>query len=353
MEYHPNISPVAATDEPAIPLTPAPEADDEPRFATDAEEQAYWEGVTHGIRIAASPGQDHGLDGEPGAEPVAVLARPGRRRRHDGWTGAKMARFLEVLAGCGVVADACRAAGMSVQSAYALRNRRAGRAWAAAWEAILVHRARGRLSDEVLSRAINGVTERVVKDGEVVAERHRHDNRLAMAVLSRLDRLAEAQNTEEARTLRAVSEDFDLFLESLEEGGDLDGFIEERRPAAPKPMDEMSALTRLAGVPDYRDVHPMEIDVSDLDPDEQESWDLDAWLRAEHSYFLDWLDMAEEGECRPDGFDCAAEYMRIRDEIIAEMEAGENGEGEEEEKAAEIAAQPSTSSTSPPHPAQE
>ena len=34
--------------------------------------------------------------------------------------------FLESLAECGVVQDACRAAGMSPASAYALRQRKAG-----------------------------------------------------------------------------------------------------------------------------------------------------------------------------------------------------------------------------------
>ena len=49
------------------------------------------------------------------------------RPRHDGWTPERLRTFLETLAACGVVADACRAASMSPQSAYALRNRRAGR----------------------------------------------------------------------------------------------------------------------------------------------------------------------------------------------------------------------------------
>ncbi|HEY9554542.1 MAG TPA: hypothetical protein VIR62_13195, partial [Allosphingosinicella sp.] len=51
---------------------------------------------------------------------------------------AKLAGFIETLAGCGVVADACRAVGMSVASAYAYRNRRAGRAWGMAWNTVLI-----------------------------------------------------------------------------------------------------------------------------------------------------------------------------------------------------------------------
>lgn len=64
-----------------------------------------------------------------------------RRIRHDGWTPDRIAGFIEALAACGVVADACRSVGLSTQSAYAFRNRRAGRAFATMWDAVLIHRA--------------------------------------------------------------------------------------------------------------------------------------------------------------------------------------------------------------------
>lgn len=153
-----------------------------------------------------------------------------RRLRHDGWTPERQVVFLETLAATGVVADACRQAGLSCQGAYAFRNRRAGRAFATAWEAVLVHRARGRLGDEVMSRAINGVIETLRdQNGEVRGERHRYDNRLSMAVLTRLDRLAERTGDRDA-LLRAVSEDLDDFLDCVEAGEDADAFIDARRP---------------------------------------------------------------------------------------------------------------------------
>ena len=46
-----------------------------------------------------------------------------RRLRKDGWDGASMATFIGTLAETGVVTFACRACGMSAQSAYALRHR--------------------------------------------------------------------------------------------------------------------------------------------------------------------------------------------------------------------------------------
>jgi hypothetical protein len=157
-----------------------------------------------------------------------------RRCRHDGWTGEKMACFLEALAACGVVADACRAVGLSAQSAYQLRNRRAGRAWGEVWDAVLVNRSRARLGDDLMSRSLNGTIEAVYKDKAVVGERHRYDNRLSMAVLTRLDRLAERAEPRSEK-LRALSEDFEEFLECLHEGGDADAFVAGRIPAPEQP----------------------------------------------------------------------------------------------------------------------
>ncbi|MFN3725710.1 MAG: hypothetical protein ACK4SZ_05325 [Allosphingosinicella sp.] len=47
--------------------------------------------------------------------------------------------------------------------------------------------ARSRLADEAFSRSMNGIVDRIYRDGVIVAERHRYDNRLTMAVLARLD----------------------------------------------------------------------------------------------------------------------------------------------------------------------
>jgi len=107
-----------------------------------------------------------------------------RRLRHDGWTPDRMRTFLERFAECGVVSEACQAAGMSARAAYNLRDR--DPLFAAGWDAACL-KARPRLADEAFARAMTGVVERIYKDGVVVAERHRHDNRLTMSVLARLD----------------------------------------------------------------------------------------------------------------------------------------------------------------------
>jgi hypothetical protein len=110
--------------------------------------------------------------------------------RHDGWTGEKMAIFCETLAETAVVAEACEAARMGISGAYAARRRNP--VFAAAWDAALGI-ARERLADTLLARSIEGNIEQIYRDGELVGERHFLDNRLGLAILRRLDRLADRE----------------------------------------------------------------------------------------------------------------------------------------------------------------
>ncbi|MCY7281020.1 MAG: hypothetical protein LH610_09040 [Sphingomonas bacterium] len=115
-----------------------------------------------------------------------------RRLRKDGWDSEKMALFCGNLAETGIVTFACRASGMSAQSAYGLRHRNP--LFAKAWEAAL-SMARERLADELLARSLKGGAEQLLKDGCIVAERHTFDNKLAFAMLRRLDHRAELGTT--------------------------------------------------------------------------------------------------------------------------------------------------------------
>jgi len=120
-------------------------------------------------------------------EPGSAEGRPLPAIRHDGWTGEAMAKFLETLAETGIVLDACDAAGKSSTAAYAHRRRHP--LFAEAWEKALGI-ARDRLADTLLARSIEGNVEQIIKDGEIVAEKHFIDNRLGLAVLKRLDQRA-------------------------------------------------------------------------------------------------------------------------------------------------------------------
>jgi hypothetical protein len=354
MEHDGNTSARAPTDERACP-SPRAAGDlgaqprDAPQFATGAEADTWRAGVAHGLLCAT--GENRRDDDQPPAprgpreEEAEILDPSGRRLRVDGWLPWKKARFLLVLIAGGIVADACRAVGMSVTSAYALKNRRSGRAFGRMWDAILIHRARGRLADNNLSRAMNGCVEQVLKDGVVIAERRRFDNRLSMAMLTRLDRLAESKSGEEAELLRALSEDFEDYLEVVEGGGDEDAFVEARRPRPeeaaandrPAPWYKKDFLDDVAAAAEtspWRHVAPTQIPIGDLDPDRMDDWGLDGWIRAVRSYYLDWLELyRDSGRTRPDGPGCPAAYDRIRGEIWAAMAAdGEEEEEEEEEE---------------------
>lgn len=142
-----------------------------------------------------------------------------RRLRQDGWDGPAMAMFCRTLAVTGVVTDACRACGKSAQGAYALRQREP--LFTRAWEAAL-SMARERLADDLLARSLKGSAEQIMRNGCIVGERHAYDNKLAFAILRRLDRRAELGATFRTPpawavpTLApAVSGDWQLLLDAL------------------------------------------------------------------------------------------------------------------------------------------
>jgi len=142
---------------------------------------------------------------EPTLHPLTV--------RHDGWTGEAMAKFLETLAETGIVLEACDAASKSSTAAYAQRRRHA--LFAQAWETAL-GLARDRLADTLLGRSLEGNVEQIIKDGEIVAEKHYLDNRLGLAVLKRLDQRTNA--TPLPAPSSSSEPDWDLALTALRTG---------------------------------------------------------------------------------------------------------------------------------------
>jgi hypothetical protein len=321
----------AQAEEPASPL-PSPGATG---VAIPPEpSEAFWAGVRHGLaalqRRAAHPHLPPGLDDEDltrsSAAPSLTSARlsdafdaapppppTARMHRHDGWTPEKERIFCETLAGCGVVADACRAAGMSRDSAYARRRASSGRAFALAWDAARLV-ARASVADAVMSRAMNGVVDRVYKDGALVAERHRYDNRLTMAVLTRLDRIAEG-GAACTSALRAAADEFDQLLDLLPGGNAAaEAFLAprlDRDPLEPPHFRdgvyardaEPNMLARAA----FRERHgvglPSDVAIDDLDHARMEGWTDEQLRRGEAAGYLasleedeDWPDLALDAE---------------------------------------------------------
>jgi hypothetical protein len=343
----------AETPEDATPEdAPPPPRPADSRFSSEAEERAYWAGVRIGMenaaaaRAAQTDAGSHRPDRRPAAAQPATCPEPppllsenlndllaerihdtvdasypagARKPRHDGFTPEKMGEFLRHLAATGVVEHAAAAVRVSASAAYALRNRRGGRAFARMWDAILINRSRDRLVSELSSRAIAGCVSIRKKDGEIVSEHHHYDNRLAMSMLTRFDRLAEKEAPFDAH-LRALSEDLEEFIDCLAMGEDADAFVERRRPAPepepaaqpapagrpaavesaldapaiPDPMPDVAAMARMARTPDYLGVPPHEVPVDDLDLTDRQSWGPDEHVRFYRSGFAFWLAFAEE-----------------------------------------------------------
>ena len=123
--------------------------------------------------------------------------------------------FLEALATFGSVRSASRKAGHSHQSAY--RMRRSSRPFRRAWDAAMLV-AREGAAGELAERALNGVEEPVFYHGEEVGKRRRYSDRLLLAHLGRLDKLAASEDA------AALAEDFDAMLERFGKGEALSRF---------------------------------------------------------------------------------------------------------------------------------
>lgn len=153
-------------------------------------------------------------DSDPTADLPLGTAAAARR---DGWRPEARRTFLEVVAETGRITLACQCCRMSPQSAYALRAR--DPVFAASWDAAC-ELARQPLADALYERALCGVTETISRDGKVIAERHRHDNRLSMAVLQRLDRRCERSWQCGARHMPLLA-NWEEWLERVGEGEDV------------------------------------------------------------------------------------------------------------------------------------
>jgi len=141
------------------------------------------------------------------------------------FTRARQASFLRRLADCGEVRVAARASNVAHQTAY--RMRRACRVFARGWDAALLV-ARERAEDLLATRAMHGVEEQVFYHGEVVATRRRHDSRLLLAHLARLDRKAECEDLVE---LAGAFDDVIAAFETAAEGEEPELTHKEQAPA--------------------------------------------------------------------------------------------------------------------------
>ena len=105
-----------------------------------------------------------------------------RAARGNSITPARQRAFISALAGSGIVTQAARAIGVSLEALYKLRRLEGAEGFAAAWEMAL-ERGLARLEDCALERAIAGEERPIVRGGEVVTTWRRYDTPLLVFLL--------------------------------------------------------------------------------------------------------------------------------------------------------------------------
>lgn len=105
-----------------------------------------------------------------------------KQPRSNSITPDRQRTFIAALAASGIVTQAARVIGASLEALYKIRNMPGAEGFAAAWEAA-VDRGMARLEDCALERAIAGEERFVVRGGDVVARWRRYDTPLLMFLL--------------------------------------------------------------------------------------------------------------------------------------------------------------------------
>lgn len=104
---------------------------------------------------------------------------PRRKARSNGLDARRQRLFIKYLAASGSVHTACRVIGCSDHAVYHLRQAPGAESFAIAWERAVERGAR-RVRDVLLDQSINGIPERIYKDGQLIAERRVFNTRAQM-----------------------------------------------------------------------------------------------------------------------------------------------------------------------------
>lgn len=106
------------------------------------------------------------------------------RQRHDGWTPARQAAFLQALRETACVREACTVVGLSSTSAYRTRGRVPE--FAEAWDHALKLQL-SVLERSAFTRAVEGWLEPIVHAGKIVGHRRRYSDAMLRLLLQRED----------------------------------------------------------------------------------------------------------------------------------------------------------------------
>lgn len=141
-----------------------------------------------------------------------------RAPRGNSITPARQRAFIAALAASGIVTQAAREIGASLEALYRLRNMPGAEGFAAAWEAA-IDRGMQRLEDCALERALAGEERPVVRGGEVVTTWRRYDTQLLLFLLRqrRGHRYGGAERAapEDTRTDEQVYAEIDAMIDRM------------------------------------------------------------------------------------------------------------------------------------------
>jgi len=107
---------------------------------------------------------------------------PHKQPRRNSITADRQRAFIAHLAATGIVNQAARHIGASMEALYKLRKRPGAEEFDAAWDAA-VDRGVARLEDCALARAIEGEERLVVSSGKLIGTERRHNESLVMFLL--------------------------------------------------------------------------------------------------------------------------------------------------------------------------
>jgi AraC-like DNA-binding protein len=168
-------------------------------------------------------------------EPIDFTPVPRQRKRRNGWTPEAQRAFIAALEECGCVSRAARAVGMSPRSVYRLLEADGADSFAEALDQAV---ARGveRVRDEAMLRALHGSWVPVVRRGSVVRMEFRHNDKLALGILSGRNGRSVAERRERAVSRRK----YRLQLKELDRERE-----EERRRAEAIWAEHQAVLDRI------------------------------------------------------------------------------------------------------------
>jgi hypothetical protein len=115
---------------------------------------------------------------------LAFRPVPHKAPRRNSISPARQRAFIAHLAACGIVTEAARHIGASLEALYKLRHKAGGEEFSAAWDAAL-DRGIARIEDGALARAIEGAERPIVSGGQLLGWHRVHHEGLVMFFLRR------------------------------------------------------------------------------------------------------------------------------------------------------------------------